>query len=729
MTWAGEAGADGSGLYIFTDDGSPQLIGGSEDQVLVFRDGVPRFDPQSTLDEVPGASGNFDLEHVIWVAKEGGDYTTIKEAVESIPYPTSQTNKWNIRVAPGLYVEQPFVLYSGVSIYGMGGTTVYAANSGVPLITATGVGLNSTIRNVTFYGPTNSTALVLDNSQSVIELVAFTYYKNAIRIDGDLGINLIVSAYGLPFNDNVGTFCEQNGGRTILSTVLGINGYSLFQVNGGDLLCNNSTCFGVKIPIEFNGGDADVNVMNIQAAETGIFLHQGSGLFNGTAINISKEYPSVKHVCVCSGFYGQSRILNSVLEGDKILAYDFSDLAFSFFDEKVGDVSNRFYSELTVGSPEYGRESVFGQGDSYTRGMFVYTSGAGGGTLTDVSDEAAGVNESSFTFPGTAVDNSFYVASDLYDANSDRLQWHGIKTKLDAVANLGTGSIVTEIWNGSTWEEIGTMSTRAVDDYASSGILKFTMESEQIRFNARAVKNSWVKNDILGDGIDRYWARFRIDSAITTSPTIEQIKLHSSRTEINSDGYVEHFGTARNVKSIAWDIGNAKPASDSPLNQDVYFGDYLDVGHTENKFSNKATDRIALAVYLPADIDTSTPLKLQWSWITDDNTNGNTRWVIRWAVSNDGSNIYYASADSPTSAPGQKSSTEIVAQVNQYTQQTHTVYLDISDYNTTSDSMLWISIERNGVDAADTHGGDVVMLQVIPKYLSWNNGAHIFGEY
>lgn len=56
----------------------------------------------------------------------------------------------------------------------------------------------------------------------------------------------------------------------------------------------------------------------------------------------------------------------------------------------------------------------------------------------------------------------------------------------------------------------------------------------------------------------RYYIRARVTAAgagggsdeITTVPVIEQIKLHSNRTEINKDGFIEMFGNARVRSSI-----------------------------------------------------------------------------------------------------------------------------------------------------------------------------------
>lgn len=49
MTWAGESGPSNSGLYVFTDDGSPSELTGNPGQVVMWNNGLPQFMAQSAL--------------------------------------------------------------------------------------------------------------------------------------------------------------------------------------------------------------------------------------------------------------------------------------------------------------------------------------------------------------------------------------------------------------------------------------------------------------------------------------------------------------------------------------------------------------------------------------------------------------------------------------------------------------------------------------------------------
>jgi hypothetical protein len=49
MTWAGESGPGGSGLYTYTSDGSPGKLTGDPGQVVLWENGTPEFMPQSAI--------------------------------------------------------------------------------------------------------------------------------------------------------------------------------------------------------------------------------------------------------------------------------------------------------------------------------------------------------------------------------------------------------------------------------------------------------------------------------------------------------------------------------------------------------------------------------------------------------------------------------------------------------------------------------------------------------
>jgi hypothetical protein len=206
----------------------------------------------------------------------------------------------------------------------------------------------------------------------------------------------------------------------------------------------------------------------------------------------------------------------------------------------AGDKGVDIKGELHVGTPGNPAESVFGAGDSYVRGMLVYTYNPSGSVYTDVTTEAQSSSGSTFGFPANAVNNAIYVSSDL-QYNSDYLQHFGVKASIDTAAVPGSGEIVAEYWDGSDWTEFNLMVTDSGSPYQTKANAIFEQTgSTQVRYDwrLRTSAYNWTKNDPMSEGTNRYWMRYRINtSALTTLPIIEQLKVHSNRTEINDDGY------------------------------------------------------------------------------------------------------------------------------------------------------------------------------------------------
>jgi len=226
-----------------------------------------------------------------------------------------------------------------------------------------------------------------------------------------------------------------------------------------------------------------------------------------------------------------------------------------------GDESSDVFGELHVGSPARPAESCFGEGDSYVAGMLVYTETAGG-VFTDVTSAAKSVEGSTFTFPGTAVNNAVYVATQVDDGNGV-IPFYGIKTLIDTAGVLGDGNIIAEFWNGSVWVEfagmaatdIGNRYNKAKDYFSEIGYF-------QLRYSADIITDGWVVGDPIVPAleIDYYWTRFRIViDTITIAPIFQQFKIHTSKAELQEDGYKELTGRGRPFGSLPWNLGNAIP--------------------------------------------------------------------------------------------------------------------------------------------------------------------------
>jgi hypothetical protein len=276
----------------------------------------------------------------------------------------------------------------------------------------------------------------------------------------------------------------------------------------------------------------------------------------------------------------------------------------SFFayllDTKESDEALKILAELHVGNSIRPSESVFGAGDSHTF-EHVYTFD-GISTYTDQTDIAASPTSSTFTLDGVTAGNSIYIA------NRFPITFEGIKIAIETAASIGAGEIIAEYWNGA-WTEFNGCTV-----LASPGFLKYAKNyfsqsgSYHIKYNP-FIRDDWAVNDPPGLGTDYYWMRFRVVTAITTSPVIQQIKVHTNRTEINVDGTQEFHMDARVYRKLTVDA--VKPIEGSMQNASLYVDENVGVGLENNRFTT-AGDILGISFELPEDCDTSAPLIFVW---------------------------------------------------------------------------------------------------------------------
>jgi hypothetical protein len=310
------------------------------------------------------------------------------------------------------------------------------------------------------------------------------------------------------------------------------------------------------------------------------------------------------------GGYGQASLSQmSFVPGALITA--------AIVDPEEGDEGVNILGELHVGIPELGSEAVFGEGDSYTRGMLVYTYNPAGAVWTDVSTAARSASGSTFTFPAVLVDNAIYVASSLSDG-VDVLQHFGIKLDCTIAAVLGGGTIVTEYWTGAAWVAIEQMSTLSSSPYTQYADDLFTRaQSEQLRY-PQAFLSAWTKNDPMTLGTNYYWIRFRISVGITTAPTFQQWKLHTNRFESNADGTTEYFGAARYPRDLQVHLALSRAVVGSaPGNANVAFSATTTLSLIRNQFNNNSIDAFGGVIVMPTGIDTSIPITFEVLWYAD----------------------------------------------------------------------------------------------------------------
>lgn len=680
---------------------------------------------------------NRNIEKQLIVDINGnGDFTSVSDAVLSITA-SSVSNRFGVYIMPGLYTEPPFTIPPFTDMVGLG-ARLRPTNENSDFITISSGGL---IDRLIIDAPSGSTNFGLVANESLV--------RNIFIVNGSNGINVVDSG-GALYNVFVG----------LSASTFSLTGTALKISSGVETSVDSSKFYGdnIGIDIESNG---ILNLSNSttsadQISGTGIYLRENANLdFQG--ITVENE-PNVGLV-VESG---------ATIAGDSAVIDDFNDIIETHVDVKLGgivkassvrlnaskvilpfgdtdkvnidfdtDVIEKdkqqrvFIKDFAVGSPVAQRTTGLGEGLTSPSRLLVFTSNPGGTNIVDVSKEAASPDGTGFTFQSNTSGEIIYSSTNNFSSETgDFTKYFGVDLiYLQQAIASSAQDVVFEYWNGSSWVEIVIMVTQGFSPFLPQGNVGFISPIERVRYNAR-IDDNWVKNDPISSGTDRFWTRARLVNPLTQLPIFQQLKLHVNSSIINGDGWSEYLGKARPIGRLPFDYNNFAPANNSPSNQDIYLAQILGVGRFENEFVDGVTDRAGLVTYLPFDADTSTPVRLQWSYFTDDNSGGDIIWNIRSTYSLDGNPIFGTAASAPTIPPNTFTNQQIVDPApSANVQKTLSIDIDVSDLVSRKASgfgdLLWITIERQGGSGSDTHSGNVAVMQLIPYYLKWCEGGHL----
>jgi hypothetical protein len=715
LRYTNEAGADiDIDLSVYLDDTNlARIVSGtlnSSTGIVTFtRDDATTF----TID-FSDITPIVEIQNRMYVAKNGNDttgdgslskpYLTINRAITYLNTQTpSSINPFTIRVGGGLFVESPITIPEHVSITGSGfrQTLITPSDQNSDLVSITN---NVSISGITLTGLSNASYYHIRLSGTSDTATVITNMSIANGVNG-IATSSTVADY---------TAVISNCGFTGLAGVVVQTGSNTINnISSCRFIGNNTTTVGVQTT-----GDSITNIDGGTLVDCNYaILQQSTGETTATDTDLRNNISPLVKTNTSSVF-----LKGVAAKIPDALISEVSGLSGYVLDTTQEGRALRVLDELTVGVPGQGRESVFGEGDSYVSGMLVYT--YDGSSYTDKTTEARSTESSTFGLPNNNVNTALYISTQRLTAGTtDPIKFFGVK--VDCVTASVGGELVTEYWDGSSWIEFNSMSTMSGDKYLPHGKDIFGRSSvEQVRFDYH-IGDDWQKNDPVSFGTNLYWIRVRVASSTSTSPIFEQIKIHSNRTEINEDGFMEYFGTGRSINILPFDSGTFQAANNSPTNQDLWLGDNLGVGRIENQFVSGTTDRVGLVRPLPLDLDTSCKLRLTLhlhSELVD--TSPDIDFTIRYSASNVGSSVYDATTLSPTTAVGQNTVTVSATNPGQDKQFIAEVDLDVSDFVTRDSNnigdLLWISIQRDN----DGNASDVSLIQVEIQYVQWCNGGH-----
>ena len=298
--------------------------------------------------------------------------------------------------------------------------------------------------------------------------------------------------------------------------------------------------------------------------------------------------------------------------------------------------------QFSVGQPSGGKESVFGQGDSYPVPNAYHVDMAhwtNGGVVTgaiDISEILQSDSGSSTgLFDGITVGKAILLGSDY--------MFGGIKLKTISKAVYECGDLSYSYVLDPTTDDflyMAKMSANSSFPYQQFGgkIANTDSASEQVRFGYQATPpTEWVKTDLTINGtvVNKYWVLIAIDVEITTDPIIEQVKLHTDRFEINADGTTEYFGRSRKTKRFSTHV--FENGYKTPSNQDINIVDgSISIGITGNKFNDNADDGLLLIGKIPPGFDTSLPISIDVDFYQDGTATGVVELEISTFIVGDG---------------------------------------------------------------------------------------------
>jgi hypothetical protein len=576
-----------------------------------------------------------EKQNVITVAKTGGNFTSIKDALDSIT-DASTSNRYILIIYPGRYSElNPVTVPNYVSINAIGRhetVQMYCSNPnahgmimgsdsdivGLDISNVSGSGfagfyISSSIQNIDLHD--------IEVSDCEIGIISEATGRNEVRVRECI------------LNGTIGTgILAQTGGKALLSDIAVGNGTTVetfcFATGTGSTIGINSSdsepSVGINGLFVDDGGTIRANGIHLAGSVTNMIRVGPTNTSTISIVGVDISGTSTFDLLVESS--GSTiRSSGCRIRNDRVSLVTGVISQASFFSDTGGDEGHIILGELHVGRYDKGSESTFGEGDSHTFGMKVFTNTNGTvGTWVDVTDTAISNTSSTFTMlPALTTDASIYIGGNT--------AFNGLKALITGAINIGSGGIIAEYWDGSAWQIFDAMSTLSSPPYTQYGADHFgNAETQQIRFGDMTL---WAKSTL--NGSEKYWIRIRITGTITTSPIIEQFKMHTNRTEINADGFVEFFGNARPVRDINVHFKLAEDLSgSSPGNQALNLASNITITPKDNKFNNNALDGNGFLVLVPEGIDTSFPITFEVEWIPLSTAVGDIEIDFEFAVLN-----------------------------------------------------------------------------------------------
>jgi hypothetical protein len=274
-----------------------------------------------------------------------------------------------------------------------------------------------------------------------------------------------------------------------------------------------------------------------------------------------------------------------------------------------GEEGFEFSGNVSIGTHDFPSRLVGGTGHATTEEQYVFTNTNGeAGTWNDITNDNNDPDTTISLFAGTGAGNCVYLGVGDHEFKTLYIQ------DVTTVLGLGTGSVVSEYWNGSAWVAFNLMSTQGKNQYGNATLQR--LGTDNIFFGEMP---GWTTKTLNGQSA--YWTRYRIVTAITTIPVVTRMEHYLDCTVIERSGYIEFHGEAQAFKPIPI-TGLLSVVGFSALDENILAGPNTGLSLIDNQRSNAAKDGSGGFFTIPEGLNTAKPIVFIFGWYPDDNRSG-----------------------------------------------------------------------------------------------------------
>lgn len=654
-------------------------------------------------------------------------------------------------IYPGTYIENnPIVVPSGTTIKSLGSasnTIIIAQDYTKDLLVLNQKCKVSCLTLVGAHG-TGARGVYFDGSLSGGS-GQITILSECMVVDCDTGVEcdgnniagmadtlfaekLIVSATSHTLSR--GIYCH-GGGQfvTSISYVVGVpgtypimNAYDCEGAGSKISLSTSSVWFCNKGLYIDNNGNAEISLLNAQYNNIGVQIGStDTGSRLSTSSLVIKN--STSYDIDIQANNANVEIYSSFLDDSKLNNPNDVNIIVKYCSKSYGQSWTTTLGDFSVGSPMIPSKISMGEGLYLNSGIVIMTNdNLTTGAWIDNTYTAllADPNTSGFNlFQSTAAGNCLYIGSskDIFGLKIN------ILTATSSITQLS--DLMWEFWNGTTWVEFFVMQT--YPDYPCH-TYENAFVSIVSKFNIRfGLTTTAPFANLTLNGFNKKWLRVRVVNALSSVPVGGYVKIHTNATRINNDGFIELFGNAR-VNTLM--TIQTYPSSTPGTNQVFYLNDNLSLMKYNNVFPYNSLYRVGFNFKMPISIDTSFPIKLNLSFIGNNDSAGVVTWTLRYTYATETTPIYLTLLDSQNNPNSNiltitKNTTFTSNQNNMdkreiFNVDVHTIPANPS---TNINYIFYATLERNGGVGTDTYPGDIVLAHIDANYINWSCGGHLLG--